>query len=196
MAWTTPGTAVAGAVLEADFWNSNVRDNTAYLKAEADAVGLVLITSQALPSAGIRLDDVFTSDYDVYKLVFYATHSAVSTTRLRLSLAGVPNAGALSYFRRILTWTSAVSSATVSQAQAFTNVNTTAGGLSAFTSMIYGPALARETFIFTSADDDGSGGSRLEFVRHSVATAYDGIEIVPNTGTYTAGRVSVYGLRQ
>ena len=27
MAWTTPGTAVAGAVLEADFWNSNVRDN-------------------------------------------------------------------------------------------------------------------------------------------------------------------------
>jgi hypothetical protein len=27
MPWTTPGTAVAGAVLEASFWNSNVRDN-------------------------------------------------------------------------------------------------------------------------------------------------------------------------
>jgi hypothetical protein len=28
MAWTTPGTAVAGDVLTAAFWNSNVRDNT------------------------------------------------------------------------------------------------------------------------------------------------------------------------
>lgn len=27
MAWTTPGTAVAGDVLTASFWNSNVRDN-------------------------------------------------------------------------------------------------------------------------------------------------------------------------
>ena len=27
MAWTTPGTAVAGDVLTAAFWNSNVRDN-------------------------------------------------------------------------------------------------------------------------------------------------------------------------
>jgi len=28
MAWTTPGTAVAGDVLTAAFWNSNVRDNS------------------------------------------------------------------------------------------------------------------------------------------------------------------------
>jgi hypothetical protein len=34
MAWTTPGTAVAGAVLEADFWNSNVRDNTLELYSD------------------------------------------------------------------------------------------------------------------------------------------------------------------
>jgi hypothetical protein len=35
MAWTTPGTAVAGAVLEADFWNSDVRDNTLALYAQS-----------------------------------------------------------------------------------------------------------------------------------------------------------------
>ena len=28
MAWTTPGTAVAGSVLTAAFWNTNVRDNS------------------------------------------------------------------------------------------------------------------------------------------------------------------------
>jgi len=32
MAWTTPGTAVAGDVLTAAFWNLNVRDNTQALK--------------------------------------------------------------------------------------------------------------------------------------------------------------------
>jgi hypothetical protein len=35
MPWTTPGTAVAGAVLEASFWNSNVRDNTLLLYAQS-----------------------------------------------------------------------------------------------------------------------------------------------------------------
>jgi hypothetical protein len=31
MAWTTPGTATAGEVLTAAFWNANVRDNTTAL---------------------------------------------------------------------------------------------------------------------------------------------------------------------
>jgi len=35
MAWTTPGTAVAGAVLEASLWNSDVRDNTLALYAQS-----------------------------------------------------------------------------------------------------------------------------------------------------------------
>jgi hypothetical protein len=32
MAFTTPGTAVAGAVLTSDFWNTNVRDNVSFLR--------------------------------------------------------------------------------------------------------------------------------------------------------------------
>jgi len=35
MAWTTPTTAVAGAVLEASLWNSDVRDNTLALYAQS-----------------------------------------------------------------------------------------------------------------------------------------------------------------
>jgi hypothetical protein len=31
MAWTTPGTATAGEVLTAAFWNTNVRDNSSFL---------------------------------------------------------------------------------------------------------------------------------------------------------------------
>lgn len=33
MAWTTPGTAVAGTVLTAAFWNTQVRDNTTDLRS-------------------------------------------------------------------------------------------------------------------------------------------------------------------
>jgi hypothetical protein len=33
MAWTTPGTATAGEVLTASFWNTQVRDNTADLRS-------------------------------------------------------------------------------------------------------------------------------------------------------------------
>jgi hypothetical protein len=36
MAWTTPGTAVAGEVLTAAFWNEQVRDNMAVLRALAN----------------------------------------------------------------------------------------------------------------------------------------------------------------
>jgi hypothetical protein len=71
MAWTTPGTAVAGAVLEASFWNSNVRDNLDYLKTEVDDITTSIrrigfqsrttnytINQTVLSSA----TDIFTSD--------------------------------------------------------------------------------------------------------------------------------------
>jgi hypothetical protein len=51
MAFTTPGTAVAGEVLTAAFWNTNVRDNTNALRAvqinvkSATNAGLVTATS-------------------------------------------------------------------------------------------------------------------------------------------------------
>ena len=55
MAWTTPGTAVAGAVLEADLWNSDVRDNTQYLKDEVDAI------SQSVQQLGYQTRTTYSS---------------------------------------------------------------------------------------------------------------------------------------
>lgn len=47
MAWTTPGTAVAGAVLEADFWNSNVRDGLNAIRDAQINVQQTVLTSAA-----------------------------------------------------------------------------------------------------------------------------------------------------
>ena len=49
MAWTTPGTATAGSVLTASFWNTNVRDNTQHLYDVTPQV----ISTQTLASAGL-----------------------------------------------------------------------------------------------------------------------------------------------
>lgn len=69
MAWTTPGTAVAGAVLEASFWNSNVRDNTLHLYAQSQYPyrnllynGAMQISQRGTSTASITTSNYYTAD--------------------------------------------------------------------------------------------------------------------------------------
>jgi len=81
MAWTTPGTAVAGEVLTASRWNTDVRDNTAFLKTETDVVGLKFISSTSLSGVTTNISNVFSSTYDSYRVVISGLSSGSSTTR-------------------------------------------------------------------------------------------------------------------
>jgi hypothetical protein len=69
--WVNPSSVVAGVdELTAARWNQDVVANTDYLKAEADAVGLVHIATLSDPSISeIIFDDVFTSAFTNYKVV-------------------------------------------------------------------------------------------------------------------------------
>jgi hypothetical protein len=69
MAWTTPGTAVAGAVLEASFWNSNVRDNTLALYAQSQYPyrnlvynGAMQVTQRGTSATSLTSGGIFTAD--------------------------------------------------------------------------------------------------------------------------------------
>lgn len=69
MAWTTPGTAVAGAVLESSFWNSNVRDNTLHLYAQSQYPyrnllynGAMQISQRGTSTASITASNYYTAD--------------------------------------------------------------------------------------------------------------------------------------
>ena len=53
MAWTTPGTAVAGDVLTASFWNLNVRDN---LNALVPPGAITLYAGSSAPSGYLNCD--------------------------------------------------------------------------------------------------------------------------------------------
>jgi len=57
MAWTTPGTAVAGNVLTAAFWNTNVRDNSNALSRGIIAVA-TKNTSQGSITSLVDLTDM------------------------------------------------------------------------------------------------------------------------------------------
>jgi hypothetical protein len=63
MAWTTPGTATAGEVLTASFWNTNVRDNTDALYQSVRRLGYqqrtTTSTSTSTTFAGAA--DLFTT---------------------------------------------------------------------------------------------------------------------------------------
>lgn len=64
MAWTTPGTAVAGDVLTAAFWNEQVRDNMADLRVYNQLKGYQTTTTAYTVSqtSAAAATDVFTSD--------------------------------------------------------------------------------------------------------------------------------------
>ena len=111
MAWTTPGTATAGSVLTASFWNTNVRDNTNELYGSIRRLGLVTRTSNysisSLTVAGAA--DVFSSDItwtaesgvayiiEFYCPILYTGNGATAESFAHLVDGSGNNLGALAY---------------------------------------------------------------------------------------------------
>lgn len=98
MAWTTPGTAVAGDVLTAAFWNLQVRDNMANLRAIANVNVAALTTPLTMSSVAT---DTF---YDATGLSVNITPTATSSRILvsvNLSVVIAGGADARIYFRTL-----------------------------------------------------------------------------------------------
>lgn len=158
--------------------------------------GLVHISTVDFSAVALqRLNNVFTSSYDVYEIVINnVTASDFVSIAFRLSSGGTDNTTASSYTRqRILsTAPSTLNTATFSGDGYFSNdADTTAPTSMKYT--VYGPALAQATGIlhqaFVNASSDVlivTGGY------HSVTSAYDGFSLTPSSGTFS-GTVSVYG---
>ena len=81
MAWTTPGTATAGDVLTASFWNLNVRDNTNELYGSMRRLAYQTRTSfYSVSSTTVAgASDIFSSDLtwtadgtSAYQIEFFA----------------------------------------------------------------------------------------------------------------------------
>ena len=106
MAWTTPGTAVAGDVLTAAFWNLNVRDNLNELYVgEKELVYATgngdQSTSATTIATGVEIfaDQTFTSDGSRHLVELFIpgiqTTSTANNARFELTDGGTTGLGRL-----------------------------------------------------------------------------------------------------
>jgi hypothetical protein len=108
MAWTTPGTATAGEVLTAAFWNTNVRDNSdALYRGQKELVHAIETGSPSTAATtfatGIEIftDQTFTSDGTRHLVELYIpaiqNTSSAGYAAFELSNGGATSLGILAY---------------------------------------------------------------------------------------------------
>ncbi len=103
MPYTPPGTITTGQVLTAALWNTQVRDNSAYLKAVIDGTGTDRIPSRALGLASARRSQgqVVSVPNNTYTPLYFDTvdedyggMTSAFTDRLTIPVAGWYDVGA------------------------------------------------------------------------------------------------------
>ena len=159
----------------------------------AAAGGLTLIsTVTSSAAASVTFDAVFNATYTNYLLLMTIKGTSLTGTTCALRLAGVTQNGADYYRQRTNSDSTTVSGVRSSGTTewGFPNLDT---NFNMTYVNIAGPALAQTTGGFMI----GGGGAttianNISTMYHNVATAYDGIIILPSAGTIT-GTSSVYG---
>jgi hypothetical protein len=159
--------------------------------APAASAGLVLITSDtALTGSSVSFNNVFTSTYTNYRIIYKLVLSGNNEVRLRLRVGGVDATTNYNYqFDAGYQTTTQAAEGTADSARI---------GLSVGDDKhwgfydIHNPALAEETY-FIGADATDYRSISNNAIYHTTATAYDGFTIYPSTGTFSSGRFYLYG---
>jgi hypothetical protein len=157
--------------------------------------GLNLISSVSFSAvASQSLNNVFSSNYDNYKIVFKATKSTTSSIDFRFRVGGVDNTSAIYSNASVGLPGTSTPTGTASNTTALVLVP--ADAQSQFTDMtIYSPNLA-ETTGATSISLTGGYSTatqaRTVYSRFGASTVIDGFSIIASAGTIS-GLVQVYG---
>jgi hypothetical protein len=156
-------------------------------------VGLSHIVTTAFTSqSSVIFNNVFTSTYDSYRIVFRAKGSAGTALSSQLRASGTPQTSTYSY-QLTANNTTAISSSYSASTNSYNlgavrTANDSYGILD-----IQNPALARETGM-TGFMFDPNGNFYSGFWGQYTASAFDGIAFTPASGTMT-GQISIYGYR-
>jgi hypothetical protein len=202
MAFTTPGTAVAGEVLTAAFWNTNVRDNVNALKDETDTLtdqrALVFIASQSFTAASsVSFNNVFSATYANYLIVpnINVTSGGGIAVTGRLRVSGSDASGS-NYSTQELQANGSSVVVLRSSAQTSFTFGLARPNRQAWDLLISNPFEARVTSgHWTGADLDGGGlNVRVFSFSHNLGTSYDGFTAIMTT-TCT-GTIAVFGVRE
>jgi hypothetical protein len=167
--------------------------------AQMNKAGMWLVASASFSAvASIQLDNVFTADYDNYRLDVHVTaygSAAANEGQVLLRAASTNSTANYSYARPGLTYAATYptegATGTTRWYVGRTNGSGSFGGANAFSMTFYGPALADRTWMTANAVD-GSIAAAVGGV-HDAATAYDGFQL--SYGANITGTYRLYGLR-
>jgi hypothetical protein len=161
-------------------------------------VGLVPLTSTTVSNAAsITVDNVFSSAFDNYLMVF-AGQTINTTAQTMLLNTRVGGVGASANWDRmyVATTDSAGPTRTFAGSQASAAIGIGGNTMVSITATLYRPALASPTYLTfvgngrsSVSADMANGGAN-----HTASTAYDGFIFTASSGNIT-GTMRVYGLR-
>ena len=162
--------------------------------ATINAGGSVSFTAVSV----LSLNGVFSSTYDNYTIVAWATRSAGNVVDFRMRTAVPADDSSNLYYSQQMYATSTTAAgslyynpSTKGQLAYLDNALPTG-----FVCDIYGPYLAQPTVLRNVIADTFTNAEVYDVATtHAVSTAFPGISILPTSGTMT-GRLAVYGMRK
>ncbi len=194
MAWTTPSTASVGDAVTAALWNTDVRDNSAYLKTEADANGLIFIKSGSNSNtSSLSINSCFSSTYDIYKILLSGTSTGGEALNLRMRASGTDATGN-DYTSQRIDLSSGTGTTSRTTATSMSAVGFVSARMNLDMTVTLPGSAINTTFAW-----NGGGGTFLTILGggvHSVATAYDGLTLLSAAGALFTANAYVYGYRK
>jgi hypothetical protein len=172
-----------------------VADSTASTGLKWDnPSGLVHIKTESITPgvASQNIDNIFTSQYKNYRIVIRITLSGTNDLQFRLRQNGSSESSSIYASQRLR----GASDETSSSAATLTFgrlVNVQANENVAFADF-YSP-FAAENFFTVSTFFTNARSTGVTSLQIANTTQYDGIQILVNTGTLSAGEVKIYGYK-
>jgi len=162
--------------------------------------GFVVVKAETAFSGAstIEADSVFTSTYTNYKMFIRYQTSSTGDIYARMRVGGVSASGA-NYNSQLVIGASTTATAYRETGQTSMYIGDDSNGafFSSIELSIFAPQLAEPTTV-TSINNRSSGAYTVPVIylfgaNHTVATAYDGIQILLGSGTIT-GTYTIYGM--
>lgn len=163
--------------------------------------GMILTASQSFSAAStVSVNNCFTSAYDLYLVMLRITAQSTSPIlRYRLRASGADNTSALYSYSYAEGYGGGAAGGNAPNQTSGVIGYSGGGNYTAASIELFGPALAAPTLVSCNVNrgsDLGAGiTAQLWASSHNVSTAFDGITVYPDSGTFT-GSLYVYGYRK
>jgi hypothetical protein len=159
--------------------------------------GLIHIETRTVSAAAAEsFNNVFSADYDFYKVIMSLTNSTSLVLTMRYRTSGTDNSTSNYYTQTLQASNTSVTASRVNNAGNLFTVSNNYGGSGIFLLEIGNPfANNKETNTFASAPRGAFSEVNIRGNNFFANTSFDGFSVIASTGNIT-GSISVFGYRK